>query len=80
MPCWRLFDAQEASYRARVLGSVPRVAVEAAVPFGWSRYVGDDAAVIGMRGFGASAPAEALYAHFGITADAVVGAVRDRLG
>jgi len=79
MPCWELFDAQPADYVAQVLGSAPRVAVEAAATFGWTRYVGDDAAVVGMRSFGASAPADKLYEHFGITADAVAATVTARL-
>ncbi|MDZ5699649.1 transketolase [Chelativorans sp. M5D2P16] len=72
MPCWELFDAQPAEYRARVLGLAPRVAVEAASRFGWTRYVASDADVIGLDHFGASAPAEVLYEKFGITTDAVV--------
>ena len=55
-----------------------RIAVEAASPFGWERYVGPAGAIVGMRGFGASAPAKDLYAHFGITADAVVAAAKAR--
>jgi transketolase len=74
MPCWELFDRQDAAYRASVLGNVPRVAIEAASTFGWSHYVGDSDTVIGMPGFGASAPAEELYAHFGITAEKLVEA------
>jgi len=72
MPCWELFEAQDAAYRARVLGAAPRVAVEAASKFGWTRYVDSEEDVIGLDGFGASGKAEDLYAHFGITADAVV--------
>ncbi|MDB5406718.1 MAG: tkt [Rhodospirillales bacterium] len=79
LPCWALFDAQDASYRAAVLGSVPRIAVEAASPFGWERYTGGDGAIVAMPGFGASAPAEALYKHFGITAEKVVEAALFRL-
>ena len=80
MPCWELFDKQDASYRAQVLGeNTVRVAVEAASTFGWERYVGDKGAVVGMTTFGASAPAEDLYKHFGITADAVTQKVRERL-
>lgn len=71
MPCWELFDAQTQDYRKAVLGTAPRVAVEALSTFGWERYTGLDGAVIGMTGFGASAPAEKLYDLFGITADAV---------
>ena len=81
LPCWQLFDAQPEAYRRRVLGrKATRVAVEAASPFGWERYVADDSAVIGMKGFGASAPAPDLYKHFGITAEAIVTAVKTRIG
>jgi transketolase len=78
LPCWQLFDAQDPGYRARVLGSGIRLAVEAASSFGWERYVGDAGNVIGMTGFGASAPSEDLYRHFGITAEAVVAAAKAR--
>lgn len=71
IPCFALFDEQSAAFRAHVLGRAPRLAIEAASPFGWARYVGREANVIGMRGFGASAPAGALYAHFGLTAEAI---------
>ena len=57
LPCWELFDAQPEAYRRRVLGrSRGRVVVEAASAFGWERYVGSADAVVGMTGFGASAP------------------------
>ena len=79
MPCCDLFDEQDEAYRTSVLGSAPRVAVEAGVTFGWERYVGDGGAVIGMSSFGASAPAGELYANFGITSDAVVDAIKVRL-
>ena len=81
LPCWALFDEQEPAYRDGVLGDADtvRIAVEAASPFGWERYVGPAGAIVGMRGFGASAPAKDLYAHFGITADAVVAAAKARL-
>ncbi len=72
MPCWDLFEAQPREYRDSVLGSAPRIAVEAAGKFGWTRYVDSENDVIGMNGFGASAPAETLYEKFGITADAIV--------
>jgi len=74
MPCWELFAAQSADYRAAVLGTAPRVGVEAAVGFGWERWLGERGAFVGMTGFGASAPADALYAHFGITPQAVAEA------
>jgi transketolase len=74
MPCWELFEAQPASYRARVLGEAPRVGIEAAARFGWDRWLGERSAFVGMTGFGASAPASDLYAHFGVTAEAVAAA------
>jgi transketolase len=79
MPCFELFDQQDLTYRKEVLGSGLRIAVEAGSPFGWTRYVRQEDDVIGMRSFGASGPAEALYAHFGITAERVVELVRKRL-
>jgi transketolase len=74
MPCWSLFEAQDEAYRRSVLGTAPRVAVEAAVEFGWNRYIGERGRFIGMHDFGASAPIEAVYPHFGITAEAVAEA------
>ncbi len=80
MPSWELFEAQDIAYRESVLGpGTVRVAVEAALRFGWDRYIGTQGAFVGMTGFGASAPAEALYEHFGITAAAVVAAARQLL-
>jgi transketolase len=78
-PCFELFDQQDASYRASVLGTAPRVGVEAGVVTGWEKYLGDNSAFIGMSGFGASAPIDALYQHFGITAAAAAQAARDLL-
>jgi transketolase len=74
MPSWELFEAQSPAYRERVLPATvkARVAVEAASTFGWSRYVGDGGAVVGIDRFGASAPAGVLYQKFGLTADKVV--------
>ena len=77
MPCCELFEAQDESYRDAVLGKAPRVAVEAAAEFGWDKWLGESGAFVGMRGFGASAPAQDLYMHFGITADTVAAAARD---
>jgi transketolase len=71
MPCWELFEEQDADYRRTVLGDAPRVAVEAAARMGWDRWIGDTGAFVGMTGFGASAPAPDLYKHFGITPEAV---------
>jgi transketolase len=80
LPCWELFSQQDEAYRAGVLGDVLRVGVEAAAGFGWERWLGNDGIFIGMTGFGASAPYEDLYKHFGITPEAVAAAVRKRLG
>jgi transketolase len=74
LPCWELFEAQSPAYRAKVLGSTPRVAVEAASRFGWDRWLGERGVFVGMKGFGASAPAGALYKRFGITAENVASA------
>jgi transketolase len=76
MPCWELFATQPAAYRRSVLGSAPRVAVEAAVQLGWERWLGENGAFVGMDTFGASAPAAQLYEHFGITPAAVAAAAR----
>jgi transketolase len=85
MPCVDRFAEQDASYRDSVLPpSVrARVAVEAASPLGWHRWVGNDGDVVAMEGFGASAPAKVLYQHFGFTGEAVAErarAVLARLG
>ena len=77
MPCWELFEAQDPAYQEAVLGSAPRVGVEAAVEFGWQEWLGPKGAFIGMHGFGASAPAGDLYKHFGITPEAVAAAARE---
>jgi transketolase len=80
MPSWDRFEAQPVSYRDAVLApGTPKIAIEAASPFGWERYIGPEGAFIGMTGFGASAPADALFKHFHITAEAVVAAVKARL-
>jgi transketolase len=79
MPCWELFERQSEDYRRAVLGSAPRVGIEAALRFGWDRWLGERGAFVGMNGFGASAPAGELYKHFGITAEAVVAAAKTLL-
>ena len=78
-PCFELFAGQPQHYRRQVLGSAPRVGVEAAVEGGWGRWLGEDGRFIGMTGFGASAPAPVLYEKFGITAASVVAAARELL-
>ncbi|CAN1487689.1 TktA Transketolase [Caulobacteraceae bacterium] len=80
-PCWELFEQQTPKYRAETIGKAPvRVAVEAAVKFGWERFIGEDGVFVGMTGFGASAPADRLYKEFGITAEAVAAAAKAKLG
>lgn len=72
MPCWELFREQDTAYQHQVLGTVPRIAIEAASIQGWHEWMGDKSAFIGMKSFGASAPIDKLYQHFGITVDAIV--------
>ncbi|HEX4179517.1 MAG TPA: transketolase [Caulobacteraceae bacterium] len=81
MPSWELFEWQDRAYRDQVLppGVTARVAVEAASVMGWDRYVGPEGAVIGMRGFGASAPAKDLMRTFGFTPEHVVKAAKEQL-
>ncbi|MCY4310135.1 MAG: transketolase [Rhodospirillaceae bacterium] len=76
IPCWEMFERQSNHYQDVVLGGVPCVACEAAVDFGWERWTGNRRDFIGMHGFGASAPGEDLYEHFGITVAAIVEAAR----
>ena len=81
MPCTDVFDRQDAAYRESVLPNAvrKRVAVEAGVTGFWRQYVGLDGAVIGLDTFGASAPADKLYKHFGITTEAVVAAAKAQI-
>ena len=79
-PCLELFAEQDAATRAAVLGESPRIAVEAAIRQPWDRLLRDGDAFIGMDGFGASGPAGDLYAHFGITAEAVAAQARAMIG
>ncbi|HYZ32524.1 MAG TPA: transketolase [Crenalkalicoccus sp.] len=79
LPCWELFAAQDPSYHREVLGECLRVGIEAATGFGWARWLGPDGLFLGMAGFGASAPAEDLFRHFGLTQEAVAAAIRRRL-
>ncbi|MDE2166393.1 MAG: transketolase [Alphaproteobacteria bacterium] len=76
MPCWELFERQDEAYKRSVLGNSPRVAVEAACREGWDRYLAPKGTFVGMTGFGASAPADALYKHFNITPEAVAAAAK----
>lgn len=82
MPSWELFDQQDEAYRASVLPEAvtARVACEAGIQQGWERYLGFKGAFVGMKSFGASAPFEQLYEHFGITPAAVVAAAKKQIG
>ena len=72
MPCTELFDAQDAAYRADLLPhDTLIVSIEAGTTFGWERYTGRDGLRFGVDSFGASAPIDDLYKHFGLTADQI---------
>ena len=75
-PCFELFEAQSEKYRKSVLGKAPRIGIEAAIRQGWDLFLRRKDVFIGMNSFGASAPAEELYKHFGITAAAVAEAAK----
>ncbi|UCG80664.1 MAG: transketolase [Desulfobacterales bacterium] len=81
MPSWEVFDAQDPAYREEILPArvKARLAIEAAVPLGWERYVGDQGRVIGIERFGASAPGGLVLEKFGFTAEAVVATVKEML-
>jgi len=82
MPSWELFEKQEDSYKQRILpkGLKKRLAVEAASPLGWNKYVTDEGDILGMTRFGESAPAEALFKEFGFTVENVVNRAKALLG
>lgn len=80
VPCFELFFEQSADYQKAIIGKAPvKIAVEAGIRQGWDSFIGSDGAFIGMKSFGASAPAKELYKHFGITAEAVVAAAEAKL-
>lgn len=79
VPCWELFDEQDAAYRTDLLpADVLKVSIEAGVTLGWQKYVGDGL-TIGMDTFGASAPAEVLFDHFGFAVDKIVPKILSRI-
>jgi transketolase len=81
MPCMELFAGQDDGYRADLLpADALKVSIEAGVTMGWERWVGSDGLTIGLDRFGASAPAEDLYAKFGFTAEAIVPKIKAKLG
>ncbi len=78
-PCWELFDEQDAAYKADVLPTdALKVSIEAGVTLGWQKYVGDGL-TIGIDSFGASAPADVLFDHFGLTAEKIVPQILARV-
>ncbi len=80
MPCTELFDAQAPAYRTQTLRpDTLRVSIEAASPYGWERYTGENGLNIGIPGFGASAPAEELYRHFGLTPETIAEKIIHRM-
>ena len=81
MPCAELFVAQDAAYKADILpADALKVSIEAGVTMGWERFTGTDGIQIGIDTFGASAPADELFKHFGFTADAIVPQIKSKLG
>ena len=82
MPCWELFEQQDAAYKANVLPQnvTARVSIEMASTFGWERYVGAKGKMVGMHSFGASAPLKDVLKKFGFSAENVVAAAREVLG
>jgi transketolase len=80
MPCWELFDEQDGQYRNDILPSDTLVvSIEAGVTMGWERYTGRDGLNFGINSFGASAPIEALYPHFGLTVTDIAPKIIDKL-
>ena len=80
MPCCDVFDRQSPAWRSEVLpAGIPRIAIEAGVTDGWRKYVGLEGAVVGLDTFGESAPASALFKHFGFTVDNVIATARTLL-
>ncbi len=80
VPSFNLFEQQDEDYRAGIIGNTPvRIAIEAGIRQGWERYIGESGVFVGMSSFGASGPYKELYDHFGITANAVVEAARQKL-
>ena len=79
VPCMEMFWQQDAAWQRMVLGTAPRIAIEAAIRQPWDHILGENDAFVGMDDYGASAPAVDLFPHFGITADAVTAAAKTRV-
>lgn len=77
MPSWDMFDKQKQAYKESVMpAGIPRIAIEAGIPFGWSKYTGSDECVIGINKFGASAPGDVVYEKYGFTVENIVAMVQ----
>jgi transketolase len=80
MPCWELFEAQDADYKDNLIpADLLAVSIEAGTTMGWHKYVGRDGLAIGIDTFGASAPDSALFKHFGFTAEAIIPQIKAKL-
>jgi transketolase len=80
MPCWERFEAQDAAYQADIVKDTALiVSIEAGVTLGWQRYTGRDGLNIGIDSFGASAPIDDLYPHFGLTVDQILPKILSKL-
>ena len=80
MPCWERFEAQDYAYKADIFPKdVLKVSIEAGVTLGWERWVGSDGLTIGIDSFGASAPAEVLFDHFGFSVDSILSKIRAKI-
>ncbi len=80
MPCWELFAQQDAGYHADLLpAGVLKVSIEAGVTLGWERHVGANGIIVGIDSFGASAPADVLFRHYGFTVDQIVPQIKEKL-
>ncbi len=79
MPCRELFELQSASYREAVLGTAPRLVIEAASSLGWDRFIGETGAILSVDSFGASGKGDDLFKHFGFTPENVVQIVKNLL-
>ena len=71
LPCWEIFEKQSEEYKLNVLGEKLKVGVEAGSELGWHKYIGSNGIFIGMKTFGASAPANHLFEHFGLSSDKI---------
>ena len=79
MPCWELFEEQSNYYIQNTLGEKPKIAIEASISFGWEKWLSKNDIFIGMKSFGASAPADDLYKLFNITKEEIVKKSKDLL-